>query len=132
MSPEPAQLLQRVCCSSSQPSCLKKLSTTYMAARRSWSLITAKSPHWMESGHRIPLFPQLPLKPAWARVKNSTATCALPRVSPTWIGTGTCRREQACAPAWLVCCRFRLCNQRGKFLSLWKKCHRYEIKRRLH
>lgn len=126
MSLVPVQLLPRVCCSSYQPSCLKKITTTDVAARKLCSMKAAKSPHWTAFDHRILLFLRLPQKPVWAHVKNSIATCGLPQVNRTLIGTGTCRKERACELAWRACCRLRHCNPREKFLSLWRKFPRYE------
>lgn len=82
----------------------------------------------MASVHQIPLFPQILPKPALARVTNWTVTCILPRASRTLTGTGTSQREQACAPAWRVCCRFRHYsrNRQEKSLLSWKRFLRFE------
>lgn len=123
-----SQLLQRVCYFSYQSSCLKKSATTEVAMQKLCSLKAAlKSPCWMAFVHPILPSPQLPQKPVLALVKNSIATCTLPRVSRTWIGTGTCRKGRVCELAWRACCRFRPCSRRERFLSLWRRFRRYEI-----
>ena len=122
-----AQLLQRVCYFSCQSSCLRTPTTTSVAVRRLYSLkVAVKSPCWMVFVHPILPSPQCPQKLVLARVKNSIATCTLPPVDRTWIGIVTCRKGQACELAWQACCRFRLCSRREKFLSLWRKCRRYD------
>ena len=122
-----APLLQRVYYFSYQSSCLKTPTTTGVAVQRLCSLkAVMKSPRWMAFVHPILPSPQRPQKPVLARVRNSIATCTFPRVDRTSIGTGTCRKERACERAWLVCYRFRPCNRRERFLSLWRKCRRYD------
>ena len=122
-----AQPLQHVCCFSYQSSCLKTTTTMGVAVRRPSRLkIAMKSDRWMVFAHLIPPSPQHPQKPVQARVKNSIATCTLPPVDRTWIGTGTCRKGRACEPAWRACCRFRPCSRQEKFLLWWRKCRRYD------
>ena len=127
MSLAHAQHLQRVCYFSHQSSCLKTPTTTGVAVQRLCSLKAAvKSPCWMAIVHPILPSPLRPQKPVLVRVRNSIATCTLPQVDRTLIGTGICRKERACEQAWLACCLFRPCSRQEKFLSLWRKCRRYD------
>lgn len=127
MSLAHAQHLQRVCYFSHQSSCLKTPTTTGVAVQRLCSLKAAvKSPCWMAFVHPILPSPLRPQKPVLVRVRNSIATCTLPQVDRTLIGTGICRKERACEQAWLACCLFRPCSRPEKFLSLWRKCRRYD------